>query len=71
MPFTIPNNSLIVHDLVMYGLVIGAMGIVAEVFKSIVFEKKRKQRKSYYNNVYLQSDDWQRKRHVVLKRDNA
>jgi hypothetical protein len=70
VPLTIPNNSLIVHDLVVYGLAIGAMGIVAEVFKSIVFEKKRKQRKGYYSNVYLRSNDWQRKRYVVLKRDN-
>jgi hypothetical protein len=27
-------------------------------------------RRDYYNNVYLKSDDWRRKRYVVLKRDN-
>jgi 5-methylcytosine-specific restriction endonuclease McrA len=27
-------------------------------------------RRSYYRNVYLKSDAWQRKRYVVLKRDN-
>jgi 5-methylcytosine-specific restriction endonuclease McrA len=27
-------------------------------------------RKSYYNNEYLQSDAWRRKRYLVLKRDN-
>ena len=27
-------------------------------------------RRDYYRNVYLKSDAWQRKRYVVLKRDN-
>lgn len=27
-------------------------------------------RRYYYRNVYLKSDAWQRKRYVVLKRDN-
>ncbi|RZS95906.1 hypothetical protein BC751_1458 [Cecembia calidifontis] len=31
---------------------------------------KRKRRRVYYRNVYLKSEDWQRKRFVVLKRDN-
>lgn len=35
-----------------------------------MFEKRRKERKDYYINVYLKSDEWKRKRHVVLKRDN-
>ncbi|MDH7459829.1 hypothetical protein QEG73_01025 [Chitinophagaceae bacterium 26-R-25] len=34
------------------------------------FEVKRKYRRDYYRNVYLKSDAWQRKRYVVLKRDN-
>jgi hypothetical protein len=34
------------------------------------FEMKRKQRRDYYRNTYLKSDEWQRKRYVVLKRDN-
>ena len=36
----------------------------------LVFEEKRKRRRDYYRNEYLKSDAWQRKRHVVLKRDN-
>ena len=32
-------------------------------------DEERKQRRDYYRS-YLQSDDWQRKRYVVLKRDN-
>jgi hypothetical protein len=31
---------------------------------------KRQSRRDYYINVYLKSDDWRRKRYVVLKRDN-
>lgn len=34
------------------------------------FNMKRKRRRDYYRNVYLKSDDWKRKRYVVLKRDN-
>ncbi|MFT3948922.1 MAG: hypothetical protein QM763_18300 [Agriterribacter sp.] len=44
--------------------------IVAFVFRQFVFEHKRKQRRDYYRNVYLKSDEWQRKRYVVMKRDN-
>lgn len=29
-----------------------------------------KSRKSYYRDIYLKSDAWQRKRYVVLRRDN-
>jgi hypothetical protein len=34
------------------------------------FQKRRKQRTDYYRNVYLKSDAWERKRFVVLRRDN-
>jgi hypothetical protein len=34
------------------------------------FEVKRNNRRDYYRNVYLKSDDWKRKRFVVFKRDN-
>jgi len=44
------------------------IGIFA--LKQWSFNKNRKQRKDYYKNVYLKSDAWQRKRYVVLKRDN-
>ncbi|RFZ92496.1 HNH endonuclease [Mucilaginibacter conchicola] len=38
--------------------------------KRLLFEIKRKRRRDYYRNVYLKSEEWQRKRHVVLKRDS-
>ena len=34
------------------------------------FEQERVNRRDYYRNVYLKSDEWKRKRYVVLKRDN-
>lgn len=34
-----------------------------------MFERKRRKRRDYYRSIYLKSDDWQRKRYVVLKRD--
>ncbi|MFD2034605.1 HNH endonuclease [Belliella marina] len=40
------------------------------LFKQWMFSGKRIRRRDYYRNVYLKSDEWQRKRHVVLKRDN-
>lgn len=65
-----PVIAGVTHDLVIYGLALGAIGIVFEVIKAIFWERKRKERKKYYNEVVLQSDDWKRKRYVVLKRDN-
>ena len=49
-------------------LIIGVT--VIWLFKRWLFDVKRKQRRDYYRNVYLKSDEWQRKRYVVLKRDN-
>lgn len=42
----------------------------ALAFKPLMFEINRKRRRDYYRNHYLKSDAWQRKRYVVLKRDN-
>lgn len=40
------------------------------ILKRILFEIKRKQRKNFYRNNYLKSEEWRRKRFLVLKRDN-
>lgn len=51
-------------------LILLALGAAAKlIFNQWRFEEKRKLRRDYYRNEYLKSDDWQRKRHVVLKRD--
>ena len=47
--------------------------IIVVVFLAIIkrwqFETNRTRRRDYYRE-YLKSDDWKRKRYVVLKRDN-
>jgi 5-methylcytosine-specific restriction endonuclease McrA len=43
---------------------------VTVVIRGIIFQIKRKRRINYYRNQYLKSDEWNRKRFVVLKRDN-
>jgi hypothetical protein len=48
---------------------ISAVYVLKLLLNNLVFEKKRKQRQEFYRNVYLKSDDWQRKRYVVLQRD--
>jgi len=40
------------------------------LFRRWIFNRRRKKRRDYYRNVYLKSDAWQRKRYVVLRRDN-
>ncbi len=50
-------------------LIIGIIILIA-LFNRWVFNIRRKRRRNYYRNVYLKSDDWRRKRYVVLKRDN-
>ncbi len=44
--------------------------LAAILFNRLVFKLKRDRRRSYYRDNYLKSDDWKRKRYVVLKRDN-
>jgi len=44
--------------------------LVAASIKYLIYYYNRKRRREYYRNVYLKSDDWKRKRYVVLKRDN-
>lgn len=38
--------------------------------KRLIFEIKRRRRRDYYRNVYLKSEEWRRKRYVVLQRDH-
>lgn len=40
------------------------------IYKNWLFNLKRKRRRDYYRNEYLKSDEWKRKRYVVLRRDN-
>lgn len=40
------------------------------LIKRFRFNLARERRRKYYREVYLKSDDWRKKRYVVLKRDN-
>lgn len=44
--------------------------IAVWIYKNWLFNLKRKRRRDYYRNEYLKSDEWKRKRYVVLRRDN-
>lgn len=44
--------------------------VFSVLIRQLIFFFKRKFRRDYYRNKYLQSDEWQRKRYVVLRRDN-
>ncbi len=46
------------------------IAVIIIAFKRWGYNKKRKQHRDYYRNEYLKSDDWKRKRYIVLKRDN-
>lgn len=54
----------------MQALIIILVVIAIAIFNRWRFEIQRKQRRDYYRNYYLKSEAWQRKRYVVLKRDN-
>jgi len=53
--------------LIIIFVLIFAIGLI--LFRSWLFKIERKRRRDYYRS-YLQSDDWKRKRYIVLKRDN-
>jgi len=54
----------------MNALLILLVAILLFAFKQYGFEVKREKRRDYYRNDYLKSEAWQRKRYVVLRRDN-
>ena len=51
-------------------LIIAIVFVIIALLKRWAFARKRKRRRDYYRNDYLKSEDWKRKRYVVLRRDN-
>ena len=51
--------------LIFLGILIG----IKVVFETWLSDKRRERRLTFYRDEYLQSDDWKRKRWLVLKRD--
>ena len=67
-----PSVPLSVNPTTVIGLFI-FLGILAGlkiVLDQWVFDKRRERRRTYYRDAYLTSDDWKRKRELVLKRDS-
>jgi 5-methylcytosine-specific restriction endonuclease McrA len=56
--------------MILPGIIIILIFLVVFIIEKRLFEKRRQQRIDYYRNVYLKSEDWKRKRYVVMKRDN-
>lgn len=56
-------------NLTRLGLWIGIGYGLKIVLEMLLFGKHRQRRTSYYRDRYLKSDDWKRKRGLVLKRD--
>jgi formate-dependent nitrite reductase cytochrome c552 subunit len=54
----------------MQALILILAVIAIAIFNRWRVDMQRKQRRDYYRNDYLKSEAWQRKRYVVLKRDN-
>lgn len=55
--------------LIFLCVIVVAVKIAESWLKDRQREQRRTQRRTFYNDTYLKSDDWQRKRAVVLKRD--
>lgn len=56
------------HEILL-ALVYIALFILAILYRRHRLKVRREQRRDYYRNVYLKSEDWGRKRYLVLKRD--
>lgn len=57
-------------DNILLLVIVLTVTIASWIYKRIIFEIRRRERRDYYRNVYLKSDAWQRKRYVVMRRDN-
>ena len=64
IPFSV-NSPTFVGLFIFIGLFAGLKVVVDKW----VSDKKREKRRDYYRDTYLSSDDWKRKRALVLKRD--
>ncbi|MGB5820472.1 MAG: HNH endonuclease signature motif containing protein [Saonia sp.] len=58
------------YKLILFASIVVIFLFLRNWFRNYVWNRRRIRRQQYYRNVYLKSDDWRRKRYVVLKRDN-
>jgi hypothetical protein len=64
IPFAV-NQPTFIGLFLFIGILVG-LKIVVDKW---AFDKERERRRTYYRDTYLSSDDWKRKRALVLKRD--
>jgi hypothetical protein len=64
-----PPLTDVVSPLTGILILVGIIAGLKIVFEQWLFDKQREKRRTYYRVTYLKSDDWKRKRAVVLKRD--
>jgi len=57
-------------DMTRITVVFVGIAVLMATVKAVIFEIGRKARRRRYNEDYLTSDEWQRKRALVLKRDH-
>ena len=65
IPFTVTSPSFI--GLFIFIGILAGLKIVVDKW---AFDKGREKRRTYYRDTYLNSDDWKRKRALVLRRDS-
>jgi hypothetical protein len=65
IPFSV-NQPTFIAVFIFIGILAG-LKIVVDKWVS---DKQREKRRNYYRDTYLSSDDWKRKRALVLKRDS-
>jgi 5-methylcytosine-specific restriction endonuclease McrA len=63
---SLPFNS---GSLLPFAIVFGVIAGFRIVIDQWVRDKRREKRRTYYREDYLKSDNWKRKRALVLKRD--
>src|SRR5690606_2296610 len=57
-------------DPIIVAIILTAVGLISRMFNLQLFTTRRQRRRNYYRNVYLKSEEWQRKRYLVLQRDH-
>ncbi|MCD2258851.1 HNH endonuclease [Psychroserpens luteolus] len=58
------------YKIILVFIIVILILIIKYCYKKYVWRRQWKARRDYYRDVYLKSEAWQRKRYVVLRRDN-
>jgi len=65
-PVTFVNPTTLIGVFIFLGI----LAVLKIVLEQWVSDKQREKRRTYYRDTYLNSENWKRKRAVVLKRDS-